>query len=34
MKTPSFAIMVLLGMITVEQAAAINLKQMHRESSD
>ena len=34
MKTPSFAIMVLLGMITVEQASAISLKQMHRESSD
>ena len=34
MKTPSIAIMVLLGFMSVEQASAIKLQQTHKESSE
>jgi hypothetical protein len=33
MKTPSFAVLVLLGLATLEEARAVNLKQMHREAT-
>ena len=33
MKTPSFAVLVLLGLATPEEARAVSLKQMHREAT-